>query len=351
MIRTLFATLTLILAMNSVSTATSIEERVVDRFIVPAYMKLSKSAADVNPAMRTLCERPGTASLTAARTQFEELIDAWGYAEIIRFGPVTKDNRLERILFWPDRKSIGLKQIQRVIAQKDETATETSRLSTKSVALQGLGALEFVLYGTGSEQLETNEGAFRCRFGLTISEALATTAHEILSDWQAVDGYRNTFVSPSAKNENFRDHNETLREIIGVAAHGPGIIYDARMKKYLGEDPSNANPKSALFWRSEMSFKSIAANLRGLHDFIAVAEFETLLADEQGWIAESYKFEAKNGIRATDIARSPLEAAIGEERSKLEYLSVVLASMTSIANEDLAQALGQSTGFSSLDGD
>jgi predicted lipoprotein len=69
----------------------------------------------------------------------------------IRFGPVTEENRLERILFWPDRKGIGLKQVQAAIAGEDATAADPQTLPGKSVAMQGLGALEFVLFGTGSD--------------------------------------------------------------------------------------------------------------------------------------------------------------------------------------------------------
>src|SRR5690606_25449867 len=103
--------------------------------------------------MEALCRDPSQDNLDAARAGFAALVGAWSQAEIIQFGPITEDNRSERILFWPDRKSIGLKQVQAAIADHDESATDPDRISGKSVAMQGLGALDFILFGTGSDDL------------------------------------------------------------------------------------------------------------------------------------------------------------------------------------------------------
>ena len=100
---------------------------------------------------------------------FRPTTDAWSYAEIIRFGPITEQNRLERMLFWPDRKGIGLKQVQATLAAKDATAADPAQLPAKSVAMQGLGALEFVLFGTGAEALATAGDPYRCRYGAAIA--------------------------------------------------------------------------------------------------------------------------------------------------------------------------------------
>ena len=88
---------------------------------------------------------------------------------------MTKENRLERILFWPDRKSTGLKQVQRALAEKDATATNPAKLKGKSVAMQGLGALEFVLFGTGAEKLAGPGEDYRCAYGRAIAGNVGTS--------------------------------------------------------------------------------------------------------------------------------------------------------------------------------
>lgn len=331
--------------------ADSIEQRAVKNFIVPGYEAFEGAADAQIEAMALLCSAPDERALSAAQSAFEDLVLSWSNIEIIRFGPVLQENRLERILFWPDRKSIGLKQVQRIIAQKDETATTIASLIQKSVAVQGLGALEFVLFGTGAVAELTKENSFRCQYGLTIASALREVGAEIDTEWNKPGGFSEKLQNPAQNSDTYRDKGETLRDILGVVAHGPEIIFDTRLKKYLGEDSSVAAPKAALFWRSGLTFKSIAANVLALGDFAEVADFNGLLDQKDHWTADSYVFEAKNAVRAAQIETSVLEAPYADERSKLNFLEIVLRSMGDIAGEDLAQALGQSAGFSSLDGD
>ncbi len=68
-------------------------------------------------------------------------------------GPAREDNRFERLFFWPDRRGRGLRQVQGILAEEDETATDPATLYQKSVAVQGLLALDFVLSGEGNETL------------------------------------------------------------------------------------------------------------------------------------------------------------------------------------------------------
>ncbi|MGB3832409.1 MAG: imelysin family protein, partial [Mesorhizobium sp.] len=116
-----------------------IVSRVVADFIQPAYRDFHKATADLDAAVAKLCATPSHELLTEARREFGDTVAAWSRAEIIRFGPVTEQNQLERILFWPDRKSTGLKQVQAAIEKEDPTASDPATLAGKSVAMQGLG--------------------------------------------------------------------------------------------------------------------------------------------------------------------------------------------------------------------
>src|SRR6185312_7981565 len=101
--------------------------------------------------------------------------------------------------FWPDPKGLGLKQIQDILAKRDASVTEPDQLAGKSVALQGLPALEYLLYGDGSESLtEGNRvvdgqeplpqldsaGDFRCSFALSIATNLERIARSVVEGWR-----------------------------------------------------------------------------------------------------------------------------------------------------------------------
>ena len=122
----------------------------IDGFIRPGYADFAANASAMRDSAAALCTTPGADALATARENFATLVNSWSRIEIIRFGPVVADNRLERIFFWPDRRGIGLRQVQAVLADQDATAIDVETLRAKSVAVQGLGALEFTLFGTGS---------------------------------------------------------------------------------------------------------------------------------------------------------------------------------------------------------
>ena len=126
---------------------------VVDDVIVPGYAAFHESAEALDNAADRLCADASPQSLDAARATFSGTVSAWGRIEMIHFGPAMDENRLERVLFYPDPRGIGLRQVQEILATEDETATKTETLAHKSVAAQGLGALEYVLFGTGSTPL------------------------------------------------------------------------------------------------------------------------------------------------------------------------------------------------------
>ncbi len=135
-------------------------EKAVDGFIRPGYETFRDKARALESTMQALCADPSANKMNDAKQGFADTVDAWSHIEIVRVGPVIEQNRFERILYYPDKKGLGLKQVQRYLADKDESVTTADGLKTKSVAAQGLGALEFVLYGTGAEALTARRMIF-----------------------------------------------------------------------------------------------------------------------------------------------------------------------------------------------
>src|SRR5262249_34694308 len=84
--------------------------------------------------------------------------------EHLRFGSITDKNRFERVLYWPDRQRIGERQVAQILSRRDPSALNAGELAKKSVAVQGLGALEVALYGKGSDTLlaDTPEAQSGC---------------------------------------------------------------------------------------------------------------------------------------------------------------------------------------------
>jgi uncharacterized protein len=105
------------------------------RFVRPAYSSFADKTKQLLAAQKQLCAKPSSANADAAKTAFADTALSWANAEIFRIRPVVEENRLERILFFTDRKGTGLKQVRVTLAKSDETAADAAALSGKSVAM------------------------------------------------------------------------------------------------------------------------------------------------------------------------------------------------------------------------
>ena len=68
-----------------------------------------------------------------------------------------------------------------MLKNRDASVTEPDPLAEKSVALQGLPALEYLLYGDGADALAQSgeAGAFRCSFAASIATNVDRIARDV----------------------------------------------------------------------------------------------------------------------------------------------------------------------------
>lgn len=327
--------------------------RAVDGFIRPGYRRFTEEAATMEKSMAMLCEAPSTESRLNARSTFGDLVEAWSRIEIVRVGPVLDDNRFERILFFPDRKGTGLKQVQAALAKPDPSVTSIETLKGKSVAMQGLGALEFVLFGTGSETLATAEGHYRCQYGTAIAANLERLGSELSAAWDAPNGVAAAWKTPGPDNPLYRDEAEAAKELLGVLVHAAETIRDQRIEHFYKGDPKKALPRQAIYWRSGNTFRSITANIEGLRDLLDTSGMAELLAEDNRSVVSSTDFVARSLSRVSaDI--KPDVAQVFEDPAQIAKLDFLLLNSRDLIlrlNNDLGGGIGLAAGFSFSDGD
>lgn len=325
----------------------------IDGVIRPNVISFAREASGLVRSMDLLCTAPSAEALGIATGQFRETALAYGRIELFRLGPLLEDSRAERMLFWPDRRGIGLKQVQALLAEPDETATEATSLRQKSVALQGLGALEYLLFGTDAATLEDSDGAYRCRFGLAIAENVAQLGRELATGWYRPNGVAHHLLWPSADNVDYRTRAEATEALVGLLSHGLEAVRDIRINPFIAKDGAAAKPKQALFWRSGLTVPMLRANLRSLRDLFTVSGVALAVDPQSQGLANSIEFEFRNASRAIGLITLPVEQAVADPKQAqaLAYLVIVTASLQTMIGEQLSAALGLSVGFSSLDGD
>ncbi|MEC9343075.1 MAG: imelysin family protein, partial [Pseudomonadota bacterium] len=316
--------------------------------IEPGYARFLEAARRSSVATDELCTAPGRRKLDAARAAFSATALAWARVENIRFGPVMSGNRLERVLFWPDRKSIGLRQVQALLATKDRTATDAGTLVGKSVAVQGLGALEFVLFGTGSTALADQDG-FRCDYASAIARNLVAIAGELTRAWRDP----NSALSAWLPGEGPGRETEMLNELVGALVHGLESIRDIRLRGFLGDTPGQDRPRVALFRRSGNTVPMIAAGIDGLRALFVDSGMESLLPDSNRSIGESIRFEFAQLLDLASLLDRPVAELLADEqaRQRLVLLDLVMDSLIDRIDGQYAPAAGLAAGFSFSDGD
>jgi predicted lipoprotein len=320
-------------------------------YLVPAYQQLAATADVQIDAMETLCQTPSAENLQAARNGFAELALAYAYAEPVRFGPITQNNRLERLYFWPDRKSTGLKQVQKALVSEDESVLSVDSLKDKSVALQGLNALEYVLHGALADKLTSDANSHACRYGETIAQNMWAMADQMVVKMVADDGLISKFNAPEESATLFRTSEDVLRISFETFSQFPEIISATRLNEWGDEKPNlNVMPLR----RAGLSMQLVQKDIEGL-----AAAFEAFTGSEKHeellTIAfDAYRFELNNALRVSkELATNTNAEILADEalRKKIGYLRIVLNSLHEIADEQIAPELGLVLGFSSLDGD
>ena len=328
-------------------------EKAVNGFIRPGYDHFRRSAETLEDSMKAFCAAPSATTEKTAKDAFADTVSSWSTIEIVRVGPVIEQNRFERVLYYPDKKGLGLKQVQRYLSDKDESVTTAEGLSGKSVAAQGLGALEFILYGTGANELLDKKGDFRCRFGAAIAGNIADVAAELSDSWNAADGAKKNWTQPGPDNPVFRDEREALVALLGILVHGAEAIRDQRIETFYKGPDKATFARTAIYWRSGLTWRSISTNIKAIQTLLHTADMAELVPPDQRSIVNSIDFIAKSMIRVAGTIDADVQKALDQDdqRAKVDYLLLNGKDLIYRLNDQYGGAIGLSSGFSFADGD
>lgn len=344
----------LLLALSSY--AQTGENRVLvnarDGYILPAYQQLASATQALSSHLALLCDKPDAAHLGSARSAYQQTLQAWSFIEWLRLGPVLQNNRVERFLFFPDRKSRGLRQVKAALREQPDELLEPETLQTKSVALQGLGALDVILFGKGAETLAL-ESRYRCQFARSISHNLQHIAADVALQWQQNQRLRMDWSRPDSDNRFYRTEREAMNLLLSTIIHGLEAIRDSRIAVFLRENRHRDRPKSAAYWRSAATMQSVLANLQGLEALFIHSQIETILPVEAAYLSESIRFEFRQSMQTAKALDAPIATLLAdpEQREALQYFNLTLEILLERFNHEFAPAAGLAAGFSFGDGD
>jgi uncharacterized protein len=332
----------------------------LERHIVPSYSRLAEASKKLSQTLERHCARPLSRRPKVVDVAYGELVVAWGRVEHINFGPVTTDNRLERILFFPDRRGLGGRQIARALEARDPAVTDASVLAARSVALQGLGALDIVLYGVATSASSTPEQrAHRCAYASAIAANIASLTRAILDEWSAPDGYGHSWRSAGPGNSVFFKPSETTLALAKAFNQGLERVRDERLGAALGLNRQRRKMPAVLD-KSGLSLTLAKANIDGLLELYELGGMHRAIAppdrpDDPDGVAAKARLVASELASARDVVaastkvHSPFDHAPTSRR--LTSVGFPLKNARELALEVLTLTANLTLGFNSSDGD
>jgi predicted lipoprotein len=333
--------------------ASKVMANAVDGYIRPAYADFHAKASALVRTTERFCAATSDDGLKSLQAGFADTVASWGAIEFLRLGPVLEENRFERVLFYPDRKSTGLKQVQALLAKPDESVTDASSLKTRSVAIQGLGAFEFLFFGSYPEAIVAEKNGFRCRYGLAVARNVESIAAELQAAWDAPDGVARHWKAPGADNPVYRDDKEAMSALIGIMVHGLEMVRDQRIKHFYRGKGQKVSPRLAVYWRSGLTMTALKANVDGLVKFWVVADLTSLLAADAHSLSESASFDLRNASSTLGKLDQPTAERLADTKylGKLDFIEFNLKDGMTRIDTDVGGAIGLGAGFSFADGD
>ncbi|MFO1120797.1 MAG: imelysin family protein [Hyphomicrobiales bacterium] len=313
----------LVVPVRAAPAADEIYDRLVSGAIVPGFDRLAAAARRHAADWTAYCAAPTEEGRSTLLASFNETADRWAAVEIYRTGPSAAAFRHERFDLWPDRKNAVSRGLAALKKETGDAPAKARQIAAASAAVQGLPALERLLY-------DKDEEAAQCRLGPAIAANAARLAAEMKDAWIA---------PPPRASEAARAALAT--DLVTSYA----VIKDTKIEAVIGKAPDQVKPKAAEFWRSGRSLRDIALNLEGL---ALAAEIMAPRLPEDAALFSTTR-QAARIAATTDGDLGSLAA--GERRSDAVLLHDAVKAAGDRAAIEIPSAFAVTIGFNSLDGD
>jgi len=326
---------------------------VIDDYVVPRFARLKQATDKLAKDLDAAC--PGQPRrLTAVRADFDRAALAWAAVAFLRFGPMSVTGRPERFAYWPDPRGVMHRQLRALIARRDPSALNPQELANKSVAVQGLTALEALLvnpkHPLGSED---EESRYRCRLAASVAHNLDNIARDILSDWSGAQGWRRRMLEPGPQNASYRTPAEPPAEFARALISGLQMVQDQQIAPLIAAQTTPSKAPRLPFARSGLSARYVAAAIASLEALYKAMGLGNDVPKKKAWmprwIAIAFRRLAEDAPAA--VQKKASSETDKERERELRILRFHVDGIRKLIGRELAPLAGLTIGFNELDGD
>jgi predicted lipoprotein len=307
---------------------------VVDDVIAPRYDEFRALAAELEVTIDALCAQPDAAALDAARQQWIATRTAWRRTIAFGVGPAMTLRTPSAVDF-----ATSEAKVQEVL--DGSLALTADAVANLGANARGLGAIEQLLFGPGSEGSTGPNGGRRCRYATGAATLVAQAAADVARAWADGASERTDFLADEAMARDDL-YNQLVATLQTVA--------DKRLKVAVGYDDVAPNPEAADAGPARRALDDMVDELDG-----ALASYDSVLAADLAAQSQDAADRTRRGIVAGRDALlalpRPLTAAVDSELTAArDALTALQESKRALATE-VASLLGLTLTFSESDGD
>lgn len=345
------ATLTVMLGgaagceQRSSGPALTTPQRLAEQAVAPAYQHWVDQSQALYEQVQSVCRPSNAADITRLRAAWRQDALAWSALQSMQPGPVTPVS--VRVSYWPDKKDLVGHQVEQWLQQPLPTVAQ---LAEQSVTLQGLSALEFLLFDARFDWSQAPQRERLCPPVSVIAERQQMLAHEALQSWEREQGVGMRSALP---NTRYANESEALAELLKANVAGLEVAHK-KLVAALGD--KYPQPFLAEYWRSGLSLPSARAVLEGSRSL-----WQSGLADAVGaqqpalaaQINEAYAQLMAAPLLSNEASALPLGALLksAEGRAQVKGLAEQMKSLHMQYARDVSNALQIPLGINAHDGD
>lgn len=325
-----------------------------DRSTLQIQQQSAKQFADASAQLYQVtsqCQQ-NHLQLDDARMNWRQVMSKWMALQGQTSAPVDAISQSWNVQFWPDKKNITGQKMQLLLKQPELWSKEG--LATQSVTVQGVGAIEWLLWDQGSPLLHFKEKQSSdlmdtrldyCHLLIAVNDKLNQTSTQIATAWQ--DNPWNSY-----------GEQQWRQESVSLLSHQLDFVM-SKLTRPLAK-VGKPRPYFSESWRSQTSLEHIRDNLDamqrlylasdGLNQLLIQVNENDLarkIGDQFKLIQETYPQQA-----SLFALLAPQDKAQTKEGYKAGlHLKNQLEQLAYLINDEASVALGVSVGFNSTDGD
>lgn len=344
---------TVLIAIGSMnSQADALDDRFLaattDALIMPAYQRLASHTDALHQQSQAFCQ--GRITLSELQQSWLASAQAWSFISPVNVGPVSQGNQAWRLQFWPDKKNLVQRQLKPLLKQPAESIN-APQLAEKSIAIQGLNAVEYLLFDQYSGGLEPGKTA------CALLQAMSTNIHE--SALSLYDGWRLSFREQWLDKE-LNQNGRHVNRLYTAAVTSLDVVKGRKLGEPLGMKEGslsqNSNPWFLEAWRSRQSLallgeviefnRQLYEHEQGLGVYLLTRSPESTGLDQQ--IRQQF---AVLNVTLNKMSHSLFDQIQSGQTGDAVALYQQLESLVQHLSIDYPRASGLQMGFNSNDGD